>query len=121
MRTINLRAVEPSIADVLARLEEIQAEQAALRALVEQRLPTPQPVRQWMTPAEVAALVGLSPQAITAICRRDGARIGTKVGARWQIDREHFKQYWVERFGKDRVPVALRALSDQAGAEVGGH
>jgi hypothetical protein len=77
---------------------EIMAELRALRALFEQRVPLPQPMRRWLTIREVAEATRLTQQAVTGICRR--AHVGIKVGRSWQVDAAHFCAYWRDRFGR---------------------
>jgi hypothetical protein len=87
-------------------LADIQSELAALRELIERRLPAPLPARQWLTIEQATALAGRSPQAVRGWCRTQ--RIGVLVKGQWQVDRVHLRALLVERFGEHRLPAALR-------------
>ena len=87
-------------------LAALRAEIAALRELIEQRLPAPLAPREWLSVEQAAALALRSPQCIRAWCR--DRRIGTKVRGVWQIDRAQMRRLVIERFGEGRLPVPMR-------------
>jgi hypothetical protein len=66
-------------------LAAIMAELLVQREMIERLVAQPQPVREWVTVDEAAALVHRTPQAIRARCR--SRRIGIKIGRSWRIDR----------------------------------
>jgi hypothetical protein len=67
------------------------------------------PPRDWSTIAEAAELVGRSTVTIRSWCKRH--HIGVFDGGRWNVNREHLRQYYSDRFGASRLPVGLRGKS----------
>jgi len=65
-----------------------------------------EPPREWLTVDEAAALVGRSTVTVRSWCKND--HIGTFYKRVWRINKALLHQFYVARFGEDRLPAGLR-------------
>ncbi len=64
------------------------------------------PAREWLSVEEAANLCGYSVHSVRGWCKQH--RIGVLDKRVWRINRELLVQFYVDRFGKDRLPAGLR-------------
>jgi hypothetical protein len=67
-----------------------------------------EPLRQWLTTAEAALLVGRDPATVRLWCKREHLGVYDARKRCWKIDRASLRRYCIDRWGAARLPEALR-------------
>lgn len=93
--------------DVMAVLHQVVAEQRDQRALLEKLLPAVPPPCKEITVAEAAIAAGRTERCIRTWCGPP-LKIGIRTPRGWKVNRDSLIAVLIDRFGRDRLPVALR-------------